>query len=102
MQEHYRLRAHCRPGDRVGKSVQRPRYRVSDDEVGALLGISVSYLILLAGALAYITSVSLLVRLTDLIVSVRLVHGFGRWSPATTNTMLFPAISISCVPSGNA
>ena len=77
MQEHCRLRAHCRPGDRVGKSVQRPRYRVSDNEVGTLLGISVSYLILLAGALAYITSVSLLVRLTDLLAHIRLNLGDG-------------------------
>lgn len=77
MQEHYRLRAHCRPGDRVGKSVQRPRYRVSDNEVDTLLGISVSYFISLAGALAYITSVSLLVRLTDLLAHLRLNLGDG-------------------------
>lgn len=75
MQEHYRLRPHCRPGDRVGKSVQRPRYRVSDNSVGTLLGISVSYLIVLAGALAYITSVSLLVRLTGLLAHIRLNLG---------------------------
>ena len=32
----------------------------------------------------------------SMIAPVRSVHGFGRWSSATTNIMLFPATSISC------
>jgi hypothetical protein len=48
----------------IGATASLP---VLDNSVGTLLGISVSYLIVFAGALAYITSVSLLVRLTDLL-----------------------------------
>ncbi len=38
----------------------------------------------------------------SMISSVRLVPGFGRWSLATTNTTLFPGISVSCAPSDSA
>ena len=75
MQERYQVKTRCRPRDSVGKSVQRLRRRASDDDVGTLLGISVSLLIALAGALAYITSVSLLVRLTSLLAHIKLSLG---------------------------
>ena len=38
----------------------------------------------------------------SMIAQVRSVYGFGRLSPATTSTMLFPATSISCEPSAIA
>src|ERR1039458_5757790 len=34
-----------------------------------------------------------------MIAPVRSVYGFGRWSPATTNTMPSPATSINCASS---
>jgi RNA-directed DNA polymerase len=45
--------------------------------------------------------VELLRRKHDRISQVG-VHGFGRWLLATTNTMLFPGISVSCAPSDSA
>lgn len=75
MQEHYQVKTHCRPRDSVGKSVRRLRCRVSDDDVGTLLGISLCSLIALAGALAYITIVSLLVRLMSLLAQIKLNLG---------------------------
>jgi hypothetical protein len=38
----------------------------------------------------------------SMIAPAKSVHGFGRSSPATTNTMLFRGISICCAPSGSA
>jgi hypothetical protein len=73
MQEHYQVKAHSRPKDSVSKSVQRLRCRASD--IGTLLGISSCSLIALAGALAYIISVSLLVRLTSLLAHIKLNLG---------------------------
>jgi hypothetical protein len=75
MQEHYQVKTHCRPRDSVGKSVPRLRCRASDDDVCTLLGISGCFLIALSGALAYITSVNLLVRLTSLLAHIKLNLG---------------------------
>lgn len=75
MQEHYQVTTHCRHRDSVGKSLQRLRCRASDDVVGTFLGISGCFLIALAGELAYITSVSLLVRLTSLLAHIKLNLG---------------------------
>jgi hypothetical protein len=75
MQERYPVKTHCRPTDSVGKSVPQLRCRISDHVVGTLLGISSCFLIALAGALAYITSVSLLVRLTSLLAHIKLNLG---------------------------
>ena len=75
MREHYQVTTHCRPRDRVGKSLQPLRCRASHDDVGTLLAISGCFLIALAGELAYITSVSLLVRLTSLLAHIKLNLG---------------------------
>jgi len=75
MQDHYQVKTYCRPRDRVGKSLQALGCRASDNGVGTLLGISGCFLIALAGGLAYITSVSLLVRLTSLLAHIKLNVG---------------------------
>jgi hypothetical protein len=54
------------------KSTQAPRQTHADDDVGALVGISVSVVAVLAGTLAYLISVGLLVRLISMLAHIQL------------------------------
>jgi hypothetical protein len=60
--DHYQ-RGHHKRGDNDGESLQRPRSKLTGDDASTVIGLCVSFLVMLTGALVYIVGFGLLMAM---------------------------------------